>query len=387
VESLARVSLPPRIARSDAPGAFRRERLLAAGLLVLSVCATIAVVRHGGAAGAADSARPPAALPPGQAFTLTWGGDLTPGSRYGLPPRGGRSLLVAVRRRMRRADLATLNLEGTFGVGGRSKCPVIPSATCFAFQAPPRNARALRNAGVDVVNLANNHAFDFGATGMGQTVRALRRAGVRFTGRPGEIAVVRLKRAKVAFLGFAAYRWASPIRDLPTARALVATAAKLANVVVVFMHAGAEGSDKIHTPNVDEQAYGELRGNPRAFAHAAVDAGADLVLGSGPHVLRGIELYRHRLIAYSLGNLGGYRNFGVGGNSALSALLRVRVAAGGAFAGGSLFSLRLSPSGIASADPTGAAGRLVAEVSTEDFGARAIAVGPRGALSARRPAR
>jgi Bacterial capsule synthesis protein PGA_cap len=372
---------PPTVPR-DPLAHQRRNRLLAGGVLVLSICAIVAIVRQAGDAGTADAARAQA-LPSGQPFTLTWGGDLTPGSSYGLPPGEGRSLLAAVRRRMRRADLATLNLEGTFGVGGRSKCPVIPSATCFAFQAPPRNASALRDAGVDVVNLANNHAFDFGARGMGQTVRALRRAGVRMTGRPGEIAVLRLPRARVAFLGFAAYRWASPIRDLATVRALVDTAAKLANVVVIFMHAGAEGSDKIHTPNVDEQAYGELRGNPRAFAHTAVDAGADLVLGSGPHVLRGIELYKHRLIAYSLGNLGGYRNFGIGGNSALSALLRVRVGADGAFASGSLFSLRLSPAGIASADPTGAAGRLVTAVSAEDFGARAVAVGRRGALSAR----
>ena len=102
------------------------------------------------------------------------------------------------------------------------------------------------------------------------------------------------------------------------------------------MHAGAEGAGQAHTPNHDEQAFGELRGNPRAFAHAAVDAGADLVLGSGPHVLRGIELYRGRLIAYSLGNLAGFHNFALGGRSALSGLLRVRVGPEGAFAAGTL---------------------------------------------------
>jgi Bacterial capsule synthesis protein PGA_cap len=360
-----------------------RPRLIAAGVVVLALGAGAGILLFGGGAGAAPKGGGPIVLPPGQAFTLAWGGDLTPGSSYGLPPRHGRSLLAAVRRRLRRADLATLNLEGTFGIGGTSKCPALASPTCFAFQAPPRNAAALAGAGVDLVNLANNHAFDFGATGMGQTVLALRRAGVGFTGRPGEIAFARLPRARIAFLGFAAYRWASPIRDLVAVRTLVRRAAARANVVVVFMHAGAEGSSKVHTPDADEQAYGELRGNPRAFAHQAVDAGADLVLGSGPHVLRGIEVYKRRLIAYSLGNLGGYRNFGVGGASALSALLRVRVKADGAFASGSLTALRLSSAGIARRDPSGAARRLVGELSAEDFGARGVAVGRAGGLSVR----
>ena len=90
------------------------------------------------------------------------------------------------------------------------------------------------------------------------------------------------------------------------------------------MHAGAEGADKIHTPSGPEYAFGEHRGNPRAFAHAVVDAGADLVLGSGPHVIRGIERYKNRLIAYSLGNFGGWGNFGLGGNLSLSGLLTVQ---------------------------------------------------------------
>ena len=72
-----------------------------------------------------------------------------------------------------------------------------------------------------------------------------------------------------------------------------------------------------------EEAYGEYRGDSRHFARVAIDAGADVVLGSGPHVLRGLELYKGRLIAYSLGNLAGWHNFGTGGRSSLSALLTV----------------------------------------------------------------
>ena len=299
------VVVPPRArAAATAASALRAlhalgpARRAALGLAVAALLlAVVLVVRHETGRPAVATA---AALPPGQTFTLAWGGDFTPGSAYGRPPDRARGMLGAVAGRLRRADVAALNLEGTFGRGGPEKCAPGQSPTCFAFQAPARNAVALGDAGVDVVNLANNHAWDYGAAGMGQTVTAVRRHGAKVTGRPGEITLVDLPRARVAFLGFAAYRWASPIRDLLAVRGLVQRAAQQANVVVVLMHAGAEGAGQSRTPDLDEEAFGEQRGNPRAFAHTAVDAGADLVLGSGPHVLRGMELYRgppHRLLA------------------------------------------------------------------------------------------
>lgn len=319
--------------------------------------------------------------PPGESFTLAWGGDVTPGSAYGQPPEHGEALLAGVADLVGGADVGAVNLEGTLGHGGRAKCVPHARPTCFAFQAPAQNAVALAAAGVDIVNTANNHAFDYGAEGAAQTASALAHWGVRQAGRHDAITYLDLPRARVAFLGFAAYPWASPIRDLRAARALVADAARHANVVVVFMHAGAEGSGHSHTPNRDEQAFGELRGNPRAFAHAAVNAGADLVLGSGPHVLRGVELYHRRLIAYSLGNLSGYHNFALGGRTSLSGLLRVRVGPHGSFAAGTFTSLRLLGPGLPVRDPTGAAASLVSAVGRSDFGVRAVRVRGDGTLA------
>jgi hypothetical protein len=316
----------------------------------------------------------------GETFTLAWGGDVTPGSAYGLPPANGRDMLAGVSTVLAGADIAAVNLEGTLGLGGVAKCAPRASANCFSFQAPAANAVALGEAGVDIVNVANNHANDYGAIGQALTARALRRNGIAFTGRPGQITTLRLPRATVAFVGFAPYRWASPLRDLGAVRRLVRAAAAQANVVVAFMHAGAEGADKTHTPNHDEVAFGERRGNARAFAHAAVRAGADLVLGSGPHVLRGMEVYRGRLIAYSLGNLAGFHNFGLGGRTAISGVLRVRVGPLGSFAAGTLESLRLLGPGLPAPDPSGAAGRLVSAVSVQDFGRRGVRVAPDGSL-------
>jgi Bacterial capsule synthesis protein PGA_cap len=340
------------------------------------VCAGVALVAPVAALTVPDAAAARRSRPAGQPLTLAWGGDVTLGSSYGNPPDAARGLLAAVAAPLRAADVGAVNLEGTLGSGGPSKCGGGSGSggSCFAFQAPAVNVAGLRVAGVDVVNLANNHAFDFGASGQAQTLGALAGAGIAFTGRPGEVRVLRLPHARVAFVGFSAYPWSAPIGDLGAVRTLVRAAAARANVVVAFVHAGAEGSGQVHTPNHDEVAFGESRGNPRAFAHAAIDAGADLVVGSGPHVLRGIELDRGRLIAYSLGNLAGYRNFGIGPVTGTSALLTVRLGPDGTFMSGGLRSLRLSSAGVPAADPGGAAAHLVSSVSRADFGAHGVTV-------------
>jgi hypothetical protein len=312
---------------------------------------------------------------------IAWGGDTTLGSSHGLPPDRGWPLLAPVAGLLRGADLAALNLEGTFSVGGQSKCAGAPRPTCFAFQAPPENAATLPRAGVDLVNLANNHAFDFGPSGLAQTEAALRAQRVAVAGRPGQIAVRRVRGVRVAAVGFSTYPWTAPLRDLAAVRGLVRAAAARADVVLAFLHAGAEGVGREHTPVGGEWYLGEDRGDVRAFAHAAVDAGADLVLGSGPHVLRGLERHRGRLIAYSLGNLAGFHTFGTQGTLGVSAVLRVRVDGRGRLLGGHLTSLVLDGTGIPHLDPSGRAAHLVSALGRDDFGSRAVRVGPDGRLA------
>jgi hypothetical protein len=320
-------------------------------------------------------------LPVGRPLTIAWAGDTTLGSSRGLAPDHGYSELRAVAPWLQAADLTAVNSEGTFATGGSSKCGGADSDTCFAFRAPPSNAAALHRAGVDVVNLANNHAFDFGAIGEQQTISALRDHDVAETGRPGEITVLKVPGARVAFVGFSAYPWTASITNLFAARALIRSAKRRANVVVAFVHAGAEGADQTHTPVGTETFLGENRGDVRAFAHAAIDAGADLVVGSGPHVLRGMELYKDRVIAYSLGNLAGFRNFATGGNLSLSGILRVTVNGDGSFLAGTFTSLALDGDDIPQRDPSGAAAQLLDGVSRDDFGARALIVRADGSLS------
>src|SRR5262249_19094787 len=248
------------------------------------------------------------------------------------------------------------------------------------FRNPPDYAGYLKNAGFTVLNNANNHSYDFGPAGQAQTVQAIHAAGLAQTGLPGEITVVRAHSVNVAFVAFAPYDYAASLLDLPAARALITRARQEAPVVVVYMHAGAEGSDADHVTGREEYYLGEDRGNAEAFAHQAIDAGASLVIASGPHVLRGLQFYRGHLIAYSLGNFAGYRNFGMTGDLGLSAILHVTRPPAGRFV-----QARIAPvqfAGQGQPVPGGGSVAFMARLSAQDFGPAAARISPSGAVKA-----
>jgi Bacterial capsule synthesis protein PGA_cap len=321
----------------------------------------VAYTLHGKPPAAQAAARAPSPV------TIQWVGDTVLASAYGTPPNGGRDSLRAMTPSLHRADLTWGNLEETLSRGGTSKCGS-DSDNCFAFQAPPSYARNLKRAGFAVMNLANNHAFDFGASGLRQTHRALRRVHIAWDGGPGQIRILRRNGVRIAVLGFAPYPWAARLDHIPAARRLVRKAARRADLVLVAIHAGAEGADRTHVPRGTEYYLGENRGNSRAFARSVVAAGADLVVGSGPHVVRGVQWYHHRLIAYSTGNFAGYHNFGLGGVLSLSGMVRVTLNPDGSFVKGRWISIRLQGPGLPVLDSGKASLRLVRTLSREDFG-------------------
>lgn len=316
--------------------------------------------------------------PPSRLVSIAATGDIVMGSTPNLPADEGRGFFAGVQTDLA-GDVVLGNLEGTLSIGGTSKCG--PTSTdCYAFQTPPSYAKWLKRAGFTVMNLANNHAYDYGPSGQRQTVAALDRLGILHTGRPNEVALVRVNGVKVAVLGFAPYPWASSLTDIPKAVKMVKQAARQADLVIVTMHAGAEGTDHQHVLRGTETYLGENRGNERAFAHAVVDAGADLVVGHGPHVLRGMEWRKGRLIAYSLGNFGGYKVFSLGGPLSTSGILRVTLRSDGKYESGVLVATRLDARGVPQLDPTEAAHAVVRQLSKQDFGARAVRVSSSGEL-------
>jgi hypothetical protein len=325
----------------------------------------------------------PATASAADPVTISWVGDMSFSRGHGLP-RSPDSVFAPLRSSLA-ADIVTGNLEGTLGRGGPSKCGG-GSTNCHAFQAPASYAGVFRRAGFEMLNLANNHSRDFGSSGLAQTRSALHGARIAHTGLRGQVRVLEANGVRVAFLGYAPYPWTGPLLDVGKgrsevraarvkaarvrlrARREVAAAASRADVVVVFMHAGAEGSGATHVPHGRETAFGENRGETRRFARTMIDAGADAVLGSGPHVLRGIECRRGRPIAYSLGNFVGYHTLSTSGVLALSGVVRLRIGPDGRFLGGRLVPVELQGPGVPRLDPKRRGVALVRRLSRQDFG-------------------
>jgi hypothetical protein len=316
---------------------------------------------------------------PAREIAVTAVGDITMGRTPVLPPGGAKTFFSRVARELR-GDVVLGNLETTLTDATASQCGAGGRPNCFDFRVPPSYAKVLRRAGFTVLNLANNHSYDYFEEGRRDTVRALHRQGLRTTGRPGEITYVETGGVVVALVGFAPYEWAQDLRDLPAARRLVRKADRKADLVVVTMHAGAEGSGAEHVAPGTEVFLGEDRGDPVRFAHAAVDAGADLIVGHGPHVLRGMEWYRGRLVAYSLGNFSGWHTFGLGEATATSAILRVTLRPDGVWVKGRLVATRLIAPGLPAIDPARAAHERVRGLSRADFGRRAVKIGGDGRI-------
>jgi len=214
-------------------------------------------------------------------------------------------LLRPLRPLVADAQVVLANVESAIGEGATpSKCGP-RSTNCFAFRAPVSSAPALRALGHTVVaNVANNHARDAGSAGRDSTIAALMRAGVVVTGADTvATAVPTAAGDTIGVLGFYTSDSTPDARDTAAVRRLVERATARYPAVVVTMHLGAEGRDAQRTRDESERYLGIDRGNPVAFADAAVRGGAALVVGHGPHVLRAVE-WRDRgaLIAYSLGN-------------------------------------------------------------------------------------
>jgi poly-gamma-glutamate capsule biosynthesis protein CapA/YwtB (metallophosphatase superfamily) len=335
---------------------------------------------------AAAASRAPASSPPSASgvITLSATGDIIMGSAPNrLPANGGEGFFDSVKAGLA-SDLVMGNLEQPLtGDTGTSKCGSPPRANCFAFRSPPSYARHLKDAGFELLNTANNHSKDFGAAGYQNTIQALRTAGLQYTGAEDQITVATVKGVRVAVIGFSPYAGANNLNDLNHSRAIVRRAQEQADVVVVQVHMGAEGSGRGHVRPGTELFFGENRGDPIAFSHAVIDAGADVVIGHGPHVLRGMQFYKGRLIAYSLGNFaGGGKTLSSSGVLGYGGILHVSLTRDGRWAGGRFRSTAMSATGVPTRDRANERGRaLVAELSADDFGGTAARIGKDGSIS------
>lgn len=304
---------------------------------------------------------------------LIFTGDLNLGTRTledGLPPDSGRGLFAGVDSLLR-GDLVIGNFEGVLSDSGESEKCAPRSTRCYAFATPTWLARRLQDAGFTHLNLANNHANDYGLDARRHTESALRELGITPYGPLGTVAITPLFRdgqmTLVGIVGFATYPHSYNLLDLPASASLLRQLRPLVDVLVVTFHGGAEGAAATRVPQGPEYLAREPRGNLRRWTRAVIDAGADAVVGHGPHVLRGVEFYRGRPIVYSLGNFLTYRGFSLEGPLGLTSLLELDLDGDGRFRGARLPPLRQLPGTGPVPDPTGAAVRLLRRVTRLDF--------------------
>jgi len=306
-------------------------------------------------------------------------GDILLGSDWPSPKLPKTNILLAAAPLLQRADIAFGNLEGPLCDGGTVSPGKANAAHSFAFRTPTKYGKWLKDAGFDVLSVANNHAGDFQGDGRKQTLKTLTALGIAAAGASG--AAVSVK--GVGFLGFAFNAINPNLNDIPTAQKLVRAARAQHALVVVSVHAGAEGTGAQHVPHGPESFYGAARGDSRRFAHAVIDAGACLVIGHGPHVLRGLELYKGHLIAYSLGNFATYGQMSLRAECGITGVLEIDLDTTGKCTGGALHPLVQRSPGIPQPDPKNQAIKLVRALSTADFGKSAVRLSPDGRLQVR----
>lgn len=335
-------------------------------------------------------ADPATTAAPARPLTFAFVGDIMMGTNFPddsrgayLPANSGAKLFSDCDSLLRSADIAAGNLEGTLlDSGGKPKKCSNPKF-CYAFRTPTTYVRNLTDAGIDFVGIANNHINDFGPVGLASTQKTLSDAGIAYAGLQAGPRTATLERdgRKIGFAAFG-HSWGTmSINDLETVRRTVSELKKTHDIVVVSFHGGAEGEKYSHVPHASETAFGENRGNVEKFAHTAVDAGADIVYGHGPHVARAAELYKDRLILYSLGNFCTPYRVSLSGISGQAPLVTVTLNPDGTFRTGQIHSF-LQQRGIGPRlDPTHSVARQIRTLSLQDFPASPLHISPAGHLS------
>ena len=248
-------------------------------------------------AGSAPVVPPPPVPPPGPGdVNLAAVGDimLDRGVAEAIARNGLNSILPAVAVQLRAADIAFANLECPLASVG----PHDPAKAIF--RADPKTVEVLLQGGFDVVSLANNHTLNAGPAGLNETMQHLEDAGIKYAGAAREAArgsdpvFLDARGKRIGFLAYTDldFRHDSQSKvdaDLAKLRSQVAAARSTCDLLVVSFHWGVQYSGTPTDRQVD-------------VAHAGIDSGADLILGHHPHVLQGAEIYKNRLILYSMGN-------------------------------------------------------------------------------------
>ena len=314
-------------------------------------------------------------------------GDLMLGTSYpnekNLPPDSAKGSFNAALNELKNADVTFGNLEGTL-INNAKPAPfkLKQVSKAWLFKMPPYYGNIFKDAGFKVVSLANNHIGDFGDTGRTSTMKVLDSLGIYYGGQVKHpSALFKIKGLTIGFCAFAPNANTLPILQLKNAANIIYGLKKQCDVLIVSFHGGGEGPVFEHIPFKMESYLNQKRGNVNAFAHTAIDAGADLVFGNGPHVCRAMELYKNRLIAYSLGNFCTYRCVSVAGVCGIAPLLKVVVNKKGEFINGKIVSYKQTHNKGLLPDSLNKAAQKIKELTETDFPDAGILIAYNGQIS------
>jgi hypothetical protein len=290
-------------------------------------------------------------------ISLVLVGDVMLGTNYPsaeyLPPGNNCSVLLdSVRPYLQDADITFCNLEGVFaGDEGTPKSCKNPE-NCYVFRMPDPYVHCIIDAGFDLVSVANNHVNDFGYMGRYHAAKIMQDAKLNFAGfAEYPYTIIRIDSLKIGFCAFAPHSGVVDMRDITLAENIVKTLADSCDIVLVSVHAGGEGKDFQHVTRQDEKFLDADRGNIYDFAHRMIDAGADVIIGHGPHVTRAMEIYNNRFIAYSLGNFCTYARFNLSGPNGIAPLIRIRINSKGRIIQGDIVPVMQTGEGGPKIDP------------------------------------
>ena len=225
-----------------------------------------------------------------QEITLSFAGDCTLGTYYGqgewnrfdqVEKKEGKGyFLEKVKPIFEADDLTVVNLEGPLTTGGKRQDKQ------FAIKGDPSYVEILKLGSVEAVSLANNHTYDYGQEGIKQTQAVLEKNQIAYFGN-NKISYQEVEGIKVALIGEKG--WDNSSATKARLKQAISQAKKEADLVVIMFH---WGNEREHYPNNVQ----------KDLAHFCIDEGVDLVVGSHPHVIQGIETYKGKNIIYSFGN-------------------------------------------------------------------------------------
>jgi len=307
-----------------------------------------------------------------KSITLMAVGDIMMGTSFPtkstLPPKG-ENPFAKVNETFAKADILFGNHEGTLTDTGKNAKHCKDPSKCYSFKSPTYLGGYLQQAGFDVMSIANNHIGDFGKIGITNTKKTLEENGIAYAGFFSKPSTTFTKDGvKYGFAAFAPNNDCLKIYNITKAQEIVKKLNAECDIVIISFHGGAEGSKHTHVTRKTEKFYGENRGNVYKFAHAMIDAGADVLLGHGPHVSRAVEVYKNRFIAYSLGNFCTYERFNLRGIKGLAPILELELdKKTGSFLSGKIISAKQIDGIYPFLDKTNAAFKDIKKLTLTDF--------------------